>query len=101
MFLILAAALEVGGDALVRYGLKGGRPLGLILGAVALFSYGLTVNLTTWDFGKLLGVYLTVFFVVAQAVSVLFFHERLQLPVLVGGSLIVAGGLLMTLWRVS
>ena len=91
----------MGGDALVRWGLKGGRVLGLVLGAAVLFSYGLTVNLTTWDFGKLLGVYLTVFFVIAQAVAALFFHERLQLPVLVGGALIVAGGLLMTLWRVS
>jgi small multidrug resistance family-3 protein len=101
IFLILAATLEVGGDALVRWGLKGGRVLGLVLGAAALFSYGLTVNLTTLDFGKLMGLYIAVFFVVAQAMAILFFHETLPLPGLVGGALIVTGGLLMTLWRVS
>ena len=100
-FILLAASLEVGGDALVRWGLRGGRPAGLILGAAVLFGYGLSVNLPKMDFGRLMGVYIAVFFVVAQIVAALFFHERPPLPTLVGGVLIVAGGLTMTLWRVS
>jgi small multidrug resistance family-3 protein len=101
LFLALAAVLEVGGDALVRWGLKGGRWYGLALGAVVLFAYGLSVNLPKWDFGRLMGVYIAAFFVVAQAVAVVFFHERLQLPTIVGGALIIAGGILITVWRVQ
>ena len=100
-FLIMAALLEVGGDACVRWGLKSGKWIGLALGAVVLFGYGLSVNLPKWDFGRLMGVYIAVFFIVSQAVAVLVFKERLQLPAIVGGALIVTGGVLMTAWRVS
>ena len=75
--------------------------LGLALGAAVLFGYGLSVNLPKWDFGRLMGVYIAAFFVVAQAVAVIFFHERLQLPTIVGVSLIIAGGILITVWRVQ
>ena len=96
--LVLAAFLEVGGDALVRWGLRGGRWIGLVLGAVTLFAYGLSVNLPQWDFGRLLGVYIAAFFIAAQLVSVVAFRERLQLPTIVGGVLIVAGGLVIWGW---
>jgi len=96
--LVLAAVLEVGGDALTRWGLKTNR-WGLVLGAGVLFAYGLCVNLPKWDFGRLMGVYIAVFFVVAQAVAVAFFKERVPLPTIVGGTLIIAGGVLITLWR--
>ena len=100
LFLVLAAILEVGGDALVRWGLKGGRWYGLVLGAAVLFGYGLSVNLPKWDFGRLMGVYIATFFVVSQAVAVIFFRERLQLPIVVGGILIISGGVLISVWRV-
>ncbi len=74
---------------------------GIALGGAVLFGYGLMVNLTKWEFSRLLGVYLAVFFVVAQVAAVLVFRERLHAPVLAGGALIVAGGLVMTLWRTS
>jgi multidrug transporter EmrE-like cation transporter len=99
-FLVLAAILEVGGDALTRWGLKSGRWTGLALGAAVLFGYGLSVNLPKWDFGRLIGVYIAVFFVVAQIVAVAFFRERVPLPTILGGALIVAGGILITVWRV-
>lgn len=101
MLLVLAAVLEVGGDALVRWGLKGGRWYGLTLGAAVLFGYGLSVNLPKWDFGRLMGVYIAVFFIVAQTVAVAVFHESLQLPTLVGGTLIIGGGLTMMFWRIA
>ncbi len=101
--LLLAALLEAGGDALVRAGLHGSTVparLGFLgLGAAVLFAYGLTVNLPAWDFGRLLGVYVVFFFIVAQLVSWLAFGSRPTMPILVGGALIVAGGLTITLWR--
>ncbi|HVR83810.1 MAG TPA: hypothetical protein VMU54_05815 [Planctomycetota bacterium] len=99
LFLVLAAFLEVGGDSLVRFGLRSGRWIGLAAGAAVLFAYGLSVNLPKWDFGRLMGVYIALFFVVAQGFAVAFFHEKLKAPILVGGLLIVAGGLLMTFWQ--
>jgi small multidrug resistance family-3 protein len=98
-FIVLAAFLEVGGDALVRTGLRGGRWMALAAGAAVLFAYGLSVNLPKWDFGRLMGVYIALFFVVARGVAIACFHEKLKTPILVGGLLIVAGGLLMTFWR--
>jgi len=99
-YLVLAALLEVGGDALTRWGLKSGRWIGLLSGAVVLFAYGLSVNLPKWDFGRLMGVYIAVFFVVAQVVAAVFFKERIPLPIWVGGTMIVLGGILITIWRV-
>jgi small multidrug resistance family-3 protein len=99
-YLILAAFLEVGGDALVRFGLRGGRWFSLAAGAAILFAYGLSVNLPKWNFGRLMGVYIALFFLVSQLISVVVFKEKLHLPTLVGGVLIVTGGVLMTFWRV-
>lgn len=97
--LFLAALLEAGGDALVRWGLRGAGPAGLISGAIVLFAYGVSVNLPRWDFGRLLGVYVVLFFVVAQAISAAVFHEPIPASRWVGGGLLVAGGLVMTIWR--
>lgn len=97
--LLLAAFLEVGGDALVRWGLKSGRIVGFALGAVVLFAYGLFVNLPKWDFSRLLGVYIVLFFVVSQAAGVLLFGETLSMGRLVGGALVVAGGICMMVWK--
>jgi drug/metabolite transporter superfamily protein YnfA len=100
--LLLAACLEAGGDALVRLGLHNHHGLvrvGLFLaGALVLFLYGLSVNAPSWDFGRLLGVYVTLFFLVAQLVNFLVFGARPDLPILLGGALIVSGGVLMTVW---
>ena len=101
--LLVAAVLEAGGDALVRLGLHNpglGAKAGLLAaGAVVLFAYGVTVNAPPWDFGRLLGVYVTLFFVVAQIINLAMFGVRPGLPVLVGGALIVAGGLTITFWQ--
>jgi drug/metabolite transporter superfamily protein YnfA len=103
LLLLVAAGLEAGGDALVRVGLHstaiGSRAVFLAVGAVVLFGYGCAVNAPPWDFGRLLGVYVTLFFLVAQAINLFVFGVRPQLPIYVGGSLIIAGGLLITLWR--
>jgi len=101
--LLLAALLEAGGDALVRQGLQAqGLPYRLTFlagGAAILFAYGLLVNSPPWDFGRLLGVYVTLFFLVAQAINFIGFGLRPTLPILVGGGLIVGGGALIAFWR--
>jgi small multidrug resistance family-3 protein len=102
LLLTLAAFLESGGDALVRKGLiAGGMPRGLwfVAGAVVLFVYGVVVNLPNWDFGRMLGVYVALFFVAAQVISYFVFHQPPTAPVLVGGAFILAGGLIMTFWQ--
>lgn len=101
--LTVAATLEAGGDALARSGLHAhalAARLGFFAaGALVLFTYGVTVNLPPWDFGKLLGVYVALFFVVAQLINLFAFGVRPGLPILAGGALILAGGLLMTFWK--
>ena len=98
VLLIFAAVLEVGGDALCRAGLRGGRGGLLMLGGVVLWLYGITVNAPGWNFGRLLGVYIAVFFVVSQVIAVCVFREPISPPMLIGGALIVAGGLVLSCW---
>ena len=57
------------------------------------------VNLPRWDFGKLLGVYVVLFFLAAQLVARVRFGQAATAPVWCGGALIVAGGLLIALWK--
>ncbi len=102
LMLTLAAFLESGGDALVRKGLGvSGMPRGLwfVAGAATFFIYGVVVNLPGWDFGRLLGVYLALFFVAAQVISYFAFAQGPTMPILVGGAFIVIGGLIMTFWQ--
>ena len=103
LLLIVAAGLEAGGDALVRGGLFGPSPArraGLLaLGALVLFAYSCFVNLPRWDFGKMLGIYVAAFFVVAQVINWLAFGQKPSLPLYVGGALIVGGGLVITIWK--
>jgi small multidrug resistance family-3 protein len=84
--LIAAAALEVGGDALIRRGLRGHALALVIVGFVVLGSYGVVVN-----FSRLLGVYVAVFAVVSVLVGRFVFGERIATSTWVGLSVIVAG----------
>jgi hypothetical protein len=103
LILAFAALLEAGGDAVVRTGLHSqnlAQRFGLIvLGGFVLTTYGVVVNTPTWDFGRLLGVYVTLFFIAAQIINLLAFHVQPATPVVLGGGLIIAGGLLMTFWH--
>ena len=94
--LILAAALEVGGDALVRIGLRG-PAYWMAAGGVVLFAYGVLVNLSGLDFNRLMGIYIAVFFVVSQVISFIFFKQIPDDRILLGGGFIVTGGLLILL----
>lgn len=96
LWLMAAALLEVGGDASMRLGLRG-HAWGYVLGTILLAAYGLLVNRPTWQFGRLLGLYIAVFFVVSQALAWGIFGERPSSALIAGGSLIVAGGLVIQL----
>ena len=102
VLLAVAACLEVGGDAIVRLGLRGhavARIGYLTLGAVVLFGYGVFVNTAPADFGRLLGIYVALFFVVAQGVNLVAFGVRPGMGIVVGGALIVAGGIVIQVWK--
>ncbi len=103
LLLAIAACLEVFGDACFQsalYQSTGTRRAGWFLsGALVLVFYSLFVNTPKWDFGKLLGVYVALFFVVAQIVAKLRFQQTPTPPVYVGGALIVLGGAVMTFWK--
>jgi small multidrug resistance family-3 protein len=99
LLLILAAILEVGGDAIIRHGLQRKGVVLMFGGVIVLGVYGFMVNMTKLDFGRLMGIYIVLFFVVSQVVSVVIFKERVALPVLVGGAMIVCGGVLMMVWK--
>jgi small multidrug resistance family-3 protein len=97
--LFVAAILEAGGDALVRKGLHAealGRAAFLVAGAAVLFLYGYAVNSPPWDFGRLLGVYVVFFFVVAQVISWVAFGQAPTARILVGGVFIIAGGVIIS-----
>ena len=92
---LAAALLEVGGDAVVRSGLRGSQPLIVALGCLLLGAYGVMVNLVRWDFSRLIGVYVAVFAVTSVCWGRFVFHENVPAVVWLGLVLIVAGGLLI------
>ncbi len=95
LIFIAAALLEVGGDAVVRSGLRASRPAFIILGCLLLGAYGIMVNTVRWDFSRLLGVYIACFAVIAVCWGRLVYHENVSMVVWAGLGLIVAGGLLI------
>ena len=102
--LLCAAVLEAGGDAILRTGMHAHEPwrrtLLFGIAMIVLFLYGWTVNSPPWDFGKLLGLYVVFFFIIAQLISWLFFKQVPSVMALLGGALIVAGGIVISLAKV-
>jgi small multidrug resistance family-3 protein len=77
--------------------LRGQRALCFALAAGVLFAYGWTVNAPPWDFGKLIGIYVVFFFLIAQLISWLVFKQISSLTFAIGGMLIVAGGVVISM----
>lgn len=100
-FLVGATAFESYGDATVRIGLYDRAGLARLAtmagGGVLLFLYGLFLNLAPLPFERVVGLYIATLFCVWQVVTYLTFRTLPSLPILVGGALIVAGGLIVTL----
>ncbi|MGP8269010.1 MAG: hypothetical protein ACLQLH_02995 [Terracidiphilus sp.] len=101
--LTLAAFLEAWGDSFFQvsfYRSSGfGRVLAFLAGAAVLAAYGSIVNVPRWDFGKLLGGYVVLFFLMAQVLNRVRFGQSPTLPIYAGGGLIVAGGLVIAFWN--
>lgn len=99
--LLLAAFLEAYGDSCFQsalYRASGtSRVFAFVGGAVSLAAYGLVVNAPRWEFGKLLGVYVVLFFLLAQVVARVRFGQVPTLPILIGGALIIAGGCIISI----
>jgi small multidrug resistance family-3 protein len=103
VFLLIATVLEVSGDAIIRmciYNHTGLVRIGFgVLGAVLLFGYGFFLNLTPVQFGQVVGLYIATLFVIWQVINYVFFRTLPTIPILVGGSLVIAGGLIITFWK--
>jgi small multidrug resistance family-3 protein len=91
----IAAVLEVGGDAVVRKGLQRGSLAVIVLGCILLGTYGVVVNTVSWDFSKMLGVYVGFFTLLSVFYGIFVFGEDIPLSTWGGCALIVAGGLLI------
>lgn len=100
---VVAASLEAWADSFFQtsfYRSSGaGRAFAFLAGVVVLACYGSLVNVPRWDFGKLLGVYVALFFLMGQVIAKVRFGESPTPPIYAGGALIVAGGLVIAFWR--
>ncbi len=105
LLLLIATILEVSGDAVVRLGIY--QHAGLVRaawfcgGAVLLLGYGFFLNTAPVEFGRIVGLYIATLFVVWQIINLLIFRIPPGLPVWLGGTLVVAGGLIITFWRAA
>jgi len=90
-----AAVLEVGGDAVIRMGLRGRGWLFVLAGCLMLASYGVVVNLVKWEFSKLIGVYVGVFALMSILAGRFLFEEQVPLSTWAGVGIIILGGLVI------
>jgi small multidrug resistance family-3 protein len=96
---VASAVLEVGGDALIRAGLRGERIALVIAGFLILGSYGLLLNTMTWDFTRLLGTYIAVFALTSALLGGVLFHETPSPTTWFGLLLVLAGAAVMQLGK--
>lgn len=103
VFLLIATTLEVTGDAIVRKGLyqhAGLARVGIFAaGAAFLFGYGFFLNLAPLEFGRVAGLYIATLFIVWQIINYIAFRTVPGVPILTGGALIIAGGLIVSFWK--
>ena len=93
--LLIAAVPEVGGDAVIRRGLRGGGLALVVAGFVVLGCYGIVVNLVPWEFSRLLGVYVGVFAAASVLCGRFVFGESVPASTWLGLALVIAGGLVI------
>ncbi len=90
-----AAALEVGGDAVIRKGLRGSGLIIIMAGFVMLGFYGVVVNMVKWDFSRLLGVYVAIFAVISILFGRFVFKEDIPLTTWLGLTVIIGGAMII------
>ena len=103
VLMLIATTFEVSGDAIIRtafYNHAGPARVGLMIaGAALVFCYGLVLNLSPLEFGQVAGLYIATLFVVWQIVNYIAFNTLPSMPVLIGGTLIISGGLIIAFWK--
>jgi hypothetical protein len=62
-------------------------------------GYGSLLNVAPLEFGQVVGIYIATLFVVWQIINFAFFRTLPTVPNLVGGTLVVAGGAIITFWK--
>src|ERR1700690_1459389 len=90
-----AAAFEVGGDILIRKGLRGSGIALIALGFVVLGSYGILVNLLELDFSRLLGAYIGIFALISLSAGRLLFRDQVSHATWLGLGLVIIGSLII------
>jgi hypothetical protein len=103
-FVLMATAFEATGDAVVRISLHTHNHIAVRLalfltGAAALTLYGTSLNLAPVEFAQVTGIYIATLFVLFQITNFIFFRTAPTTSVIVGGILVIAGGLIVGLWR--
>jgi small multidrug resistance family-3 protein len=104
-FLAAATLLEVSGDAVIRIalydhaGLTALRLALFMLGAALVFGYGTFLNLAPLEFREVVGLYIATLFIMWQVINFAFFRTLPTMPILIGGAMIVAGGVVVSFWK--
>lgn len=89
--MLAAAIFEVGGDAMIRAGMRGYGWLLGALGVATLGAYGVVVNLLAIDFSKLLATYVAFFAIVSVVFGRVLFAERVPGSTWAGLAVILLG----------
>jgi small multidrug resistance family-3 protein len=92
MVMLAAAILEVGGDAMIRAGLRARGWWVVALGAATLAAYGVILNRLPIAFSKLLGAYVALFALASVAFGRLAFREEVATSTWVGLAVVLLGG---------
>ena len=95
--MLVAATCEVGGDAIIRAGLRDRRALFVALGVVTLGAYGVVVNLLPIDFSKLLATYVAFFAVVSVLFGRFVFRDVVPTSTWLGLAVILVGSAIVQL----
>src|SRR6516162_3923052 len=102
-FIVAATIFEAVGDAVMRialhYHVMPSRIFLFALATILLALYGTSLNLAPVEFAEATGIYIASLFVAFQVVNYVFFHQRPSPAVLVGGALIVAGAVVVAVWK--
>jgi multidrug transporter EmrE-like cation transporter len=102
-FIVAATIFEAIGDAVMRialhYHVMPSRIFLFVLATVLLGMYGASLNLAPVEFAEATGIYIASLFVAFQVVNYVFFHQKPSPAVLVGGTLIVIGAVVVAAWK--
>jgi small multidrug resistance family-3 protein len=68
------------------------------VGGALVFGYAVFLNLAPLEFREVVGLYIATLFIVWKVINFVFFRTLPTPPILIGGTMIVIGGLVVSLW---